>query len=123
MYNIHPMETMKAPTPHREALAWVQEMAELCQPDQVVWCSGSGEEKASLIRECIASGELEALNPERWPSSYLHRSDPNDVARTEDLTFICTRQKDDAGPTNNWMAPQEAYRKLGELFRSSMKGR
>jgi len=108
---------------HPEAQGWVRRMAALCQPDSIVWCDGSEEEKNRLLRECLASGELEDLNPEKWPGCYLHRSDPNDVARMEELTFICTREKSDAGVTNHWMAPQEAYEKLGEIFRGSMKGR
>ena len=110
-------------TDHPEAQGWVRRMAALCQPDSVAWCDGSEEEKNRLLGECLASGELEALNPEKWPDCTLHRSDPNDVARTEDLTFICTREKADAGVTNNWMAPPEAYRKLEDIFRGSMKGR
>src|SRR5258705_8046491 len=96
---------------HKEAAAWIDEMAKLCQPDSVYWCDGSEEEKDRLTQECLASGELEALNPEKWPGGYWSRSDINDVARTEQLTFICTRTKEDAGITNNWMAPQEAYQK------------
>ena len=106
-----------------EARAWVNDMAKLCRPDHVHWCDGSEEEKTLLIQECLASGELEELDQQKLPGCYLHRSDINDVARTEELTFICTRRKDDAGPTNNWMEPQEAYRKVGAIFDGSMKGR
>ncbi|MFA5975361.1 MAG: phosphoenolpyruvate carboxykinase (GTP) [Elusimicrobiota bacterium] len=115
--------TLTAPSSHKEALAWVDEMARLCQPDTVYWCDGSLEEKDRLFRECLTDGEFEQLNQEKWPGGYLHRSNVNDVARTEELTFICTRKQEDAGITNNWMAPPEAYRKLGELFQGSMKGR
>ncbi len=108
---------------HKGALAWVEEMSTLCQPDSVYWCSGSEEERARLTKECLTSGELQELNQAKWPGCYWSRSDLNDVARTEQLTFICTRAKDDAGVTNNWMAPQEAYQKLGNIFRGSMKGR
>lgn len=103
--------------------SWVREMAALCQPDSVYWCNGSEAERRMLIGRALAEKELIELNQQKLPGCYLHRSDPNDVARTEHLTFICTRQKEDAGPTNNWMDPQEAYRKLGELYRGCMKGR
>lgn len=103
--------------------AWVHEMAQLCRPDSVHWCDGSEEEKELLIRQCLATGELEELNQAQWPGCYYSRSDVNDVARTEQLTFICSRDKNDAGVTNNWMDPQEAYRRLGEIFRNSMRGR
>src|SRR5882672_4309769 len=108
---------------HQKAAAWVDEMARLCQPDTVYWCDGSEEEKARLTKECLASGELEELNQDKWPGCYWSRSDINDVARTEHLTFICTRAKDDAGITNNWMDPKEAYQKVGDIFQGSMKGR
>ncbi len=108
---------------HKEAAAWVAEMVRLCQPDQVYLCNGSEAEKKRLTKECLASGELEELNQKNWPGCYYHRSDPSDVARTEHLTFICTRKKGDAGITNNWMDPQEAYQKAGDIFRGSMKGR
>jgi phosphoenolpyruvate carboxykinase (GTP) len=112
-----------APTQHAAALAWVDEMVRLLQPASVYWCDGSKDEQKRLTDECLASGELEALNPAQWPGCYLHRSHPNDVARTEELTFICTRAQEDAGPTNNWMAPAEAYRRLTEIFSGAMKGR
>lgn len=102
---------------------WVNECAALCQPDKIYWVNGTAEEAAALTREAVASGVLHELNPRKLPGCYLHRSHPNDVARTEQLTFICTSTKEEAGPTNNWMAPDEAYKKLGDLFRGSMKGR
>jgi len=108
---------------HKGLNAWVKDMAELCQPDSIYLCDGSAEEKDRLTQECLASGELEELNQTNWPGCYLSRSAINDVARTEQLTFICTRRKEDAGVTNNWMAPEEAYRKAGDIFRGSMKGR
>ena len=98
-------------------------MAALCQPDAVYWCDGSEDEKARLIQECLADQELIELNQKEWPGCYYHRSHPNDVARVEQLTFICSREEADAGPTNNWMAPRQAYEKLGAIFRGSMKGR
>jgi phosphoenolpyruvate carboxykinase (GTP) len=119
------METLsaKAPAHQAGAAAWVNEMAALCRPDSVYWCDGSEEEKNRLTRECLDSGELEELDQKKWPGCYYCRSDVNDVARTEQLTFICTRAKEDAGITNNWMDPKEAYQKVGGIFRGSMKGR
>ena len=113
----------EAPVSNKTLLQWVQQMAALCKPDRLYWCDGSEEEKQELTREAVRIGDLEPLNQEKLPGCYLHRSNPNDVARTEELTFICTRDKNDAGPTNNWMDPQEAYRKLGAIFDGSMKGR
>jgi phosphoenolpyruvate carboxykinase (GTP) len=102
---------------------WVKEVAALTRPQRIHWVDGSAEENERLIAEMLDSGVLHALNHEKFPGCYLHRSDPNDVARTEHLTFICSEQKDDAGPTNNWMAPDEARRKVGALFEGSMQGR
>jgi phosphoenolpyruvate carboxykinase (GTP) len=103
--------------------AWVKEMAGMCQPDSIVWCDGSEDEKRRLTEYAVSKGILIPLNPKAHPGSYLHRSNPNDVARVEHLTFICTPKKEDAGPTNNWMEPNEAYTKLRGLFQGSMKGR
>ncbi|MFN7144652.1 MAG: phosphoenolpyruvate carboxykinase (GTP) [Myxococcota bacterium] len=103
--------------------AWVEEVRALCQPDNVHWCDGSEEERARLTAEAVRDGVLLPLNGEKLPNSYLHRSDPTDVARTEHLTFICTSDKDDAGPNNNWMAPADAKAKLAELYKGAMKGR
>jgi phosphoenolpyruvate carboxykinase (GTP) len=102
---------------------WVNEIEALVQPDRVVWCDGSEEERARLTAECVATGELIALNQEKMPGCYLHRSSPTDVARTEHLTFICTPEKAQAGANNNWWAPSEARAKLNTLFRGAMKGR
>ena len=110
-------------TRHKLALSWVEEMAALCKPDQVVWCDGSEEEKKRLTDQAISTGELYLLDQEKLPGCVLHRTAENDVARTEHLTFICTRTEADAGPTNNWMEPQEAYAKVGAMFDGSMKGR
>lgn len=98
-------------------------MVALCKPDRVVWCDGSEEEKRRLEREAIDEGELHLLNQEKLPGCVLHRTAQNDVARTEHLTFICTRTQADAGPTNNWMDPNEAYGKVGSMFDGSMRGR
>ena len=95
----------------------------LTKPDRIDWCDGSEEEKRRLTEEAVAPASLMPLNQKKLPGCYLHRSNPNDVARVEHLTFICTPTKDEAGPTNNWMAPDEAYEKLGKLFDGSMKGR
>ena len=108
---------------YRHVQAWVDEMAALCQPDRIHWCDGSEEERRRLSDEAFQSGELFELNPEHHPGCVLHRTAVNDVARTEHLTFICTSFQGDAGPTNNWMSPREAYQKAGEIFAGSMKGR
>jgi phosphoenolpyruvate carboxykinase (GTP) len=110
-------------TRNKALLDWVRDSAALCQPDRVVWCDGSEAEKERLTKHAVDTGVLIPLNPEKRPGCYLHRSNPNDVARVEHLTFICTPTKEGAGPTNNWMAPEEAYGKLTKLFDGSMKGR
>ncbi len=110
-------------TSNPHLLAWVDECAKLTRPDRVVWCDGSLEEKERLTAEAVRDGILIPLNQEKLPGCYLHRSNPNDVARVEHLTFICTPRQEDAGPTNNWMSPEDAYRKLGQLLDGSMVGR
>ncbi|MBM4442224.1 MAG: phosphoenolpyruvate carboxykinase (GTP) [Candidatus Rokubacteria bacterium] len=102
---------------------WVDEAAALTQPARIVWCDGSKAEYDSLIEAMLRDGTLIGLNPRTYPNCYLHRSHPQDVARTEQLTFICTRAQDDAGPNNNWMAPAEAKQKAGAWFKGAMKGR
>jgi len=102
---------------------WVDEIAELCTPDRVVWCDGSEAERARLTEEAVATGVLMPLNQEKMPGCYLHRSDPSDVARTEHLTFICTPKEEDVGPTNNWMSPEDAQKKVHPLYKGAMKGR
>ena len=102
---------------------WVSEMVKLCQPDRVVWCDGSEEERERLTAEALSAGEVISLNQDELPGCVYHRTAKDDVARTEHLTFICTKREEDAGPTNNWMSPDEAYSKLGDLFRGSMGGR
>src|SRR3989441_8880491 len=102
---------------------WVDEIQRMTTPAQVVFCDGSQGEKDRLIRECLATGELIELNQSKLPGCYLHRSAAHDVARTEHLTFVCTEERDDAGPNNNWMAPDEARSKLAALYKGAMKGR
>jgi len=98
-------------------------MAKLCQPERVFWCNGSEAEKQLLTREAVEKGILIELNQEKLPGCYYHRSNPNDVARVEQCTFICTDSKEEAGPTNNWAPPREMYEKLYGMFRGSMRGR
>ncbi|AKU92483.1 phosphoenolpyruvate carboxykinase (GTP) [Vulgatibacter incomptus] len=112
-----------APTRNSHLLSWVGEIAAMTKPDRVVWCDGSVEEKDRLTKQAVDAGILIPLNQEKRPGCYLHRSNPNDVARVEHLTFICTDTEAEAGPNNHWMAPQAAYDKLGKLFDGSMKGR
>ena len=104
-------------------LDWIKEMADMTQPDRIVWIDGSEEQTEALRKEAVSTGELIKLNPELLPNCYLHRTAVNDVARVENRTFICTSKKEDAGNINNWMAPAECYEKLGKLFKGSMKGR
>ena len=118
------METVThALTSNRTLTSWVDEMAAMCRPDRVEWIDGSEEEAARLTQRAVEEKQLLPLDQERLPGCYLHRSSPNDVARVEKLTFICCDREEDAGPTNNWMAPAEAYDRLRAIFNGSMKGR
>src|SRR3989338_6461889 len=108
---------------NEHVVKWAHEMAAMCKPDKIRWLNGSEVEEKELIKEALRVEDLIELNQKKMPGCYLHRSAINDVARTEELTFICTENKEDVGPTNNWMNPKEAYEKLGTIFDGSMKGR
>ena len=110
-------------TNNKTVLAWLDEMKALLTPDNVVWVDGTDAQRDELRRVAVELGELEKLNEEKLPGCYLHRTNPNDVARVEDRTFICTSTKEMAGPTNNWCDPKEMYEKLYNIARGSYKGR
>ncbi|MCC5795275.1 MAG: phosphoenolpyruvate carboxykinase (GTP) [Chromatiales bacterium] len=103
--------------------SWVEEVAKLTRPEAIHWCDGSDAEYKSLVESMLTSGDLVALNQDTYPECYLHRSDPSDVARVEHLTFVCTPDKADAGPNNNWMSPDEAHEQMDELYAGCMRGR
>ena len=106
-----------------ELADWVDSVANRTRADKIHWCTGSPEENVSLINEMLDSGDLIELNRDTHPECYLHRSDPEDVARVEHLTFVCTRNRDDAGPNNNWMSPDDAHELMDDLFDGCMKDR
>ena len=110
-------------TKNQTVLRWVEAQAKLCQPDNIFWCDGSVEEKELLTAEAVTKGILVKLNQSKLPGCYYHRSNPNDVARVEQCTYICTPMEDEAGPTNNWMPPKAMYAKMRALCDGAMKGR
>jgi len=110
-------------TNNKKLLNWVNEWSELCQPEKIHWCDGSEEENDRLLEMMVKTGTAIRLNESKRPDSYYFQSDPSDVARVENRTFICSAKKEDAGPTNNWVEPGEMRKKLTEVFRGAMKGR
>lgn len=110
-------------TNNKELDNWVSEVAKLTTPKNIHWCTGSDAEYETLVKQMLASGDLLELNKETYPRCYLHRSDPSDVARTEHLTFVCTEEKEEVGPNNNWLPPQQAHERIDKLFAGVMKNR
>ena len=108
---------------HGELVRWIREMAAMCAPKNIVLIDGSEEQRKKLFHQALKNGEMIKMDQKKYPGCYYHRSDPRDVARSEQCTFICTPSQDQAGPTNNWMAPKEAYAKAGAIFKDSMRER
>ncbi|MBP9708127.1 MAG: hypothetical protein KBD78_10810, partial [Oligoflexales bacterium] len=117
------MKSSEAFSSNKELVEWVDSVANLTKPKQIVWCTGSEEENNSLIALMLADGSLKKLNQDTNPNSYLHTSAFNDVARTEHLTFVCTKNQQDAGPNNNWKEPNEGHAEIDRLFAGCMQGR
>src|SRR4051812_1794915 len=109
------VERHAGPAPTEAVREWVAKMAAMCDPAGVYWCDGTLEERQKLIATAVSDGVLIPLNQQKLPGCYLHRSNPNDVARTEQCTFICTSNRDSVGPTNNWLETKAAYKKLEPL--------
>src|SRR6266446_6710474 len=108
---------------NQAVLDWVHEIGKLTKPENIFWCDGSERENEFLVAESLKQNVLIKPNEEKVPRSYLHRSNPNDVARVEQFTFICTPTKEEAGPTNNWSAPADTYTKLHGMLKGAMQGR
>ncbi|HNU11362.1 MAG TPA: phosphoenolpyruvate carboxykinase, partial [Rubrivivax sp.] len=108
---------------HQRLVSWVGDIAALTGASEVYWCDGSDAEYQRLTEQLVAAGTMQKLNPAKRPGSFLARSDPDDVARVEDRTFICSERQEDAGPTNNWMAPAEMRAIMTDLYRGCMRGR
>src|SRR6201997_4263876 len=122
----HPVDRLpgsKVLTTNKHLIRWVEKMAELCRPNSIHWVDGSQAENDFLCDRLVEAGTFTRLNEERWPGCFYARSAPNDVARVEDRTFICSLSKDAAGPTNNWENPYVMRNRLKQLFRGSMRGR
>jgi phosphoenolpyruvate carboxykinase (GTP) len=111
------------PTTNTDLKLWVEAVAQLTKPERIQWCTGSAEEYEQIARELVAAKQLHPLNPSTFPRSFLYRSDPSDVARTEHLTFVCTKDKETAGPNNNWLEPHVGHEKADALFAGCMQGR
>ena len=110
-------------TNNKAVLSWIDEMTAITKPDKIVWITGEEEQLGALREQAVKEGILIKLNPDKLPGCYLHRTDPDDVARVEDRTFICCEKEEDAGPTNHWVEPKEMYERMYALADGAYKGR